>query len=205
MPRLLASLDEEQAGAAAEAVRRAPGLEAYQRDALVAALELRFPALRAETPAHQQPLYATAPAIAAKRDELRHLSEVDIPANRKAIAEARAHGDLRENFEYKAARERHEYLNSRVAALHRDLGRARPIDFGKLDVAEVRIGSRVHLDGPGGERRAYAVLGPWESRPEEGVLSYESELGQRLLGLRPGAALEIGGVTLRVAAIEPAG
>lgn len=205
LPRLLASLDAEQAAAAAEAVQRAPGLEAYQRDALVAALELRFPALRGEAPLHQQPLYATAAAIAAQRAELKRLSEVDIPANRKAIAEARAHGDLRENFEYKAARERHEYLNARVAALHRDLGRARPIDFTQLDAGEVRIGTRVRLDGPGGERRTYAILGPWESRPEEGVLSYESELGQRLLGLKPGDTIEIGGATLRVAGLEPAG
>jgi len=205
VPRLLASLEEDQAAAALESVRRVPGLEAYQRDALVAALELRFASVRAEKPAHHQPLYATAAAIAAQRAELKRLSEVDIPANRKAIAEARAHGDLRENFEYKAARERHEYLNARVAALHRDLGRARPIEFGKLDLGEVRIGARVVLDAPAGERRVYTVLGPWESRPEDNVLSYESDLGQRLLGLKPGDTVEIGGATLVVAAIEPAG
>jgi transcription elongation GreA/GreB family factor len=205
VPRLLASLDQEQAAAALEAVRRAPGLEAYQRDALVAALELRFSALRAEAPAHHQPLYATVAAIAAKQAELKRLSEVDIPANRKAIAEARAHGDLRENFEYKAARERHEYLNARVAALHRDLRRARPIDFGNLDLGEVRVGTRVVLENRDAGRLTYTVLGPWESRPEDNVLSYESELGQRLLGLKTGGTIEIAGATLTVAAIEPAG
>ncbi len=204
VPRLLGHLEEEQAPAAAEAVQRAPGLEAYQRDPLTAALELRFPALRGG----DQPggaLYATAASIAAKRAELKRLNEVEIPANRKAIAEARAMGDLRENFEYKSARDRHEYLNSRLASLHRDLGRAREIDFARLDTREVRIGTRVRLATDGAAERAYTLLGPWESRPEEGVLSYESELGQRLIGLRPGDEVKIGDDTLRVTAIEPGG
>ena len=204
VPRLVALLGEAEAPAAAEAVRRAAGLEAYQRDALTAALELRFPSLRAAETEATRPLYATAEAIAAKRAELKRLGDVEIPANRKAIAEARAHGDLRENFEYKAARERHEYLNARVAALHRDLGRVRTIDFSALDLAEVRIGARVRLEGGPGGARAVAVLGPWESRPEEGVLSYESELGARLLGLKVGDSVELGGETFRVAAIEAA-
>jgi transcription elongation GreA/GreB family factor len=204
VPRLLALLGEAEAPAAAEAVRRASGLEAYQRDALTAALELRFPALRAADGGAARPLYASAEAIAAKRAELKRLSDVEIPANRKAIAEARAHGDLRENFEYKAARERHEYLNARVAALHGDLARVRVIDFAALDPAEVRIGARVRLEGPGGEARGFTILGPWESRPEEGVLSYESELGQRLLGLKPGDAVDLGGETFRVAEIVAA-
>ncbi len=201
LPRLFANLDLEQAAAAAESIRRAPGLEAYQRDPLVVALEMRFPELREQSEAASGPLYATAEAIEAKRGELRHLTEVDIPANRKAIAEARAMGDLRENFEYKSARERHEYLNARLATLHRDLGRARPIDFSGLDAAEVRIGARVRLEG-GAEPLSYTVLGPWDSKPEEGVLSYESDLGKKLLGLKTGDALEFGGNTLRVAAIE---
>ena len=95
-------------------------------------------------------------------------------------------GDLRENFEYKSARERHEYLNSRLAALHRDLGRARPIDFDNLDLTETRIGARLILLAANGNERELAVLGPWESRPESGVVSYESELGKALLGKRVG-------------------
>jgi transcription elongation GreA/GreB family factor len=203
VPRLLAHLDEAQAAAALEAMRKCAALEAYQRDALGAALRLRFPSL--DEAATIAPLYATPAAIALKREELQRLTEVEIPANRKAIEEARALGDLRENFEYKSARQRHEYLNARVATLHRDLQRARPIEFGRLDTSEVRIGARVELRGDDGAARRLSVLGPWDSRPEAGVVSYESELGQKLLGRRVGDEVNVGDSLLRVAGIAPAG
>lgn len=202
LPRLFAHFDEETAPAAAEAIRRSSGLEAYSKDPLLAALELRFPSLRGDG-GGAGPLYATAESIEAKRAELKRLTEVEIPANRKAIAEARAMGDLRENFEYKSARDRHEYLNARLASLHRDLGRARPIDFSGIDASEVRIGARVRLEG-GGKPRTFTVLGPWESQPEAGVLSYESELGKKLIGRKVGDQVRVGNETLTVAAIEPA-
>jgi len=191
LPRLLALLDEEQAASALEAVERSQGLEEYQRDPLLNALRLRFASLGASQDA-SGPLYARLESIDAKRAELKRLAEVEIPANRKAIEEARALGDLRENFEYKSARQRHEYLNARVASLHRDLGRARPIDFDQLDTSEIRIGTRVGLADADGQRRSFALLGPWESRPEEGTISYESELGRTLLGRKIGEEVRVG-------------
>jgi transcription elongation GreA/GreB family factor len=201
VPRLFAHLSEEQAPPALEAIGKASGLEPFQKESLKNAVYLRFPALRGET---SQALYATADAIAAKRREIKQLSEVEIPANRKAIEEARAMGDLRENFEYKSARERHEYLNARLAALHRDLGRVRPIDFANLDTSEVRIGTSVELRGADGRTVVYTVLGPWESRPEQNVLSYESELGAQLLGLKPGGEAMVLGERFEVAKVAPA-
>jgi transcription elongation GreA/GreB family factor len=202
VPRLLNQLEEDQSLAALDAIERAVGIEEYRRQPLLAALRLRFSSLAGEGAAG--PLYATAQAIDAKREELKRLAEVEIPANRKAIEEARALGDLRENFEYKAARQRHEYLNSRVAALHRDLGRARPIDFERLDTSEVRIGARVRLTGGAGADRHFELLGPWDSRPEAGAISYESELGQKLVGLKLGDELQVGEHRYRVAEITPA-
>ncbi len=140
LPRLFAQLTLEQATTALESITRTNALDSFQKEPLKNGLLMRFPALREET---GHALYASAESIAAKRLELKRLAEVEIPANRKAIEEARAMGDLRENFEYKSARERHEYLNSRLAALHRDLGRARPIDFENLDLTESRIGARL--------------------------------------------------------------
>lgn len=203
VPRLFAHFDADQAATAIESLRRAHGLESYQREPLVVALEMRFPELREAGVQTDQALYSTAEAIEERRRELRQLTEVEIPANRKAIAEARAMGDLRENFEYKSARDRHEFLNSRVAALHSDLRRARAIDFANVDPSEVRIGARVRLEGRAGER-TYTILGPWDSQPEAGVLSYESELGAGLLGLKPGDPVEIGGESFTLVGIEPA-
>ncbi len=200
LPRLLPYLEPAQAAQAVEAVGKAPGLEAYQREALSNAIQLRFPELRQEA---EQPLYATPEAITAKKEELRRLLEEEIPANRKAIEEARALGDLRENFEYKSARQRHEYLAARAAGLHRDLGRARPIDAAKVDATTVRVGTRVRLAGPSGEERAFTLLGPWDSQPEQGILSHESELATSLLGKAVGDGVGLEGKTFRVAGIEP--
>ncbi|HLX08542.1 MAG TPA: GreA/GreB family elongation factor [Thermoanaerobaculia bacterium] len=200
VPRLLTHLTEDQAPQAEEAVRRAAALEPYQREQLVAAIELRFPSLRRETAV---PLYATHEAIAAKHAELHQIMTADIPANRKAIAEARAMGDLRENFEYKAARQRHELLNSRAAALNAELARVRPIEAGGVDLSAVRIGTRAHLVGPGGRERVITILGPWDSRPEQEVLSYESDIGKRLLDRQVGAVVDLGGESWTLHAITP--
>jgi len=200
VPRLLTHLTPDQAPQAEDAVRRAAALEPYQRDQLVAALELRFQSLRRDVAV---PLYAIPESIAAKHAELHQIMTVDVPANRKAIAEARAMGDLRENFEYKAARQRHEVLNARASALNAELSRVRPIEPGDVDLSAVRIGTRVHLAGPGGRERVITVLGPWESRPEDDVLSYESDLGKLLLDKPLGTVLDLGGEAWTLRAITP--
>jgi transcription elongation GreA/GreB family factor len=200
VPRLLVHLTEDQAPQAVDAVHRAAGLEAYQRDQLATALELRFSSLRKED--ESAAFYATPESIDVKRAELKQIMAVDIPANRKAIEEARAMGDLRENFEYKSARQRHEYLNSRAASLNSELSRVRPIDTAGTDISEVRIGSMVRLTGATGER-TITLLGPWESKPEEDILSYESDLAKQLIGKGVGAEVDLGGTTWKVAGIEP--
>jgi transcription elongation GreA/GreB family factor len=199
LPRLLPFLDPSQAIQAEEAVGKAGALDDYQREALRNAVHLRFPELRQV----EQPLYATPEAIAARREELRNLLETEIPTNRKAIEEARALGDLRENFEYKSSRQRHEYLAARAAALHRDLGRARPLDPAKVDASAVRVGTRLRLEGPAGEERWLTVLGPWDSEPEKGVLSNESDLAAAMLGKGPGEQVRMEGKDFRIAEIRP--
>jgi transcription elongation GreA/GreB family factor len=199
VPRLLTHLTEEQAVPAEDAVHRAAGLEPYQRDSLSNALELRFSSLRRE---NQNALYATQVMVEQKRAELKQIMSIDIPANRKAIEEARAMGDLRENFEYKSARQRHEYLNARAAALNSELLRVRLIEIEGTDLSEVRIGTRVRLEGPA-RTRTIIILGPWESQPEDDILSYESEIAKQVLGRGLGDEIELAGHRYRIAAIEP--
>lgn len=201
VPRLLTHLTHDQAAQAEDAVQRSSNLEPFMREQLVNAIHLRFPAQRKDSgPAA---LYATIESIDAKRAELHQIMTVEVPANRKAIEEARAMGDLRENFEYKSARARHEYLNARAAALNADLNRARPIETANMDVSEVRIGTKVRLSGNGGSSRVMTVLGPWESKPEEDVISYESDLAKDLLGKKVGEEISLAGESWRVEAIEP--
>jgi len=197
--RLLAHLTEDQAAQAEDAVLRAAALEPFQREQLSNAIQLRFPSQRRD--ADVMPLYAVPESIDAKRAELHQIMTKDIPANRKAIEEARAMGDLRENFEYKSARQRHEYLNSRASSLNSELARVRPIDPAGMETSEVRIGTRLHLKGSG--PRTLTILGPWESKPEEDVISYESDLAKGILGKKIGDSLSLGGESWTIEKIEP--
>ena len=112
--RLAAS--EEEARELLHALDRVAGLEEHRRATVREALLMKFPELRA--PAREY-LYATAAAIEARRQELLHLKQVELPANAQAMKTAKEHGDLRENFEYHAARQKHEYLSARIATTRR--------------------------------------------------------------------------------------
>ena len=200
LPHLIARLEPDQAGRAEEILERAP-YEEYVRQPLINALHLRFPE-RVSTVSDT--LYALPASIEARRQELKALLDEEIPANRRAIEEARALGDLRENFEYKSARQRHEYLSARATNLDGDLRRAQAIDLGQVDVNEIRVGTTTTLSS-GDEVRTVTILGPWESDPDAGIISYESESAQRLLGLAVGADVEDADATWTVDAIEPLG
>ena len=121
LPRLLPHFAEADAVDALESLRKSTGLSTDRKRSLEDAVMLRFPALRVT----EEPLYALEDSIRAKREELKTLLEQEIPRNRRAIEEARALGDLRENFEYKSARQRHEYLSARAEALSGELSRSK--------------------------------------------------------------------------------
>jgi transcription elongation GreA/GreB family factor len=181
------------------AAERAPGLEEFRRDDLKQAVQRRFPDLRGP---RVEPLYVTPESLDLRRAELEQLLTVEMPKNGRAIQEAAAMGDLRENFEYHAARARQEFLAARVSTLRGELARARPLDPARIDTSEVRVGTRAFLSA-GGRTREAAVLGPWDSRPEEGVYSYQSEFAQKLLGARTGDAVLLDGEEWRIDAIRP--
>lgn len=203
LPRLLDHLALEQAETALETVKTSPGLEDYQREPLANAIKLRFPDLHKETEA---PLYATHAKITQKRAELKNLAEKEIPENRTAIEEARELGDLRENFEYHAARRRHEQLSDRAGKLEHDLRRVRPIDPTQVSGNEVAIGSTVTFAKRGekdGDTCRLTFLGPWESDPDRDILSNETELAAKVLGKKIGDTVELPDGEYVVVAIEP--
>jgi transcription elongation GreA/GreB family factor len=90
-------------------------------------------------------------------------------------------GDLRENFEYKAARQRAEYLSARVGEISGEISRVRVLDPAQVDITSVRVGTKVALSN-GDVRREVTILGPWESDPERGIYSNQSEVAKKLLG-----------------------
>lgn len=206
VPRLLPHLTEDQAAQAETLIKKAGTLEGYQRQELVNALHLRYPGLDKKKE-EDEAFYATRESIEEKRRELKTLLSEELPANRTAIQEAREMGDLRENFEYKAARQRHEYLSDRAQKLENDLHRVQLIGTVPDEVDEVRIGTTVRLSSggaePGDARMEFTILGPWESNPESGVLSHKSELAKRLLGKKVGEPVQVGQAPMVVAEILP--
>jgi transcription elongation GreA/GreB family factor len=170
--------NEEQARKLVDTLDRYGALEEYRRDIVRQAALMKFPTLREP---QQEPVYATAESLEKKRAELQHLKNVEIPSNSKALQAAREMGDLRENFEYKAARARAEFLSARVGELASEISRVRVLDHAQLDTSVVRVGAKVELSN-GDVRREVTILGPWESDPERGVYSNQSEVAGKLMG-----------------------
>jgi len=114
------------------------------------------------------------------------IQKVDIPANAKEIAEARAQGDLKENAEYKAAKEHQHYLNEKLAKLQEELNRAVVFDPTTASTAVVTFGTKVTLlNKDTNQNEVYTVMGPWESDPDKGIISYMSPRGNALLDKKP--------------------
>ena len=126
-----------------------------------------------------------------KQRRLQHIHEVEVPQNSKEIATAREYGDLKENAEYKAAKERQDMLNSTVAKIKEELERATIVPPKEFDASKVSFGTKITLQNMDtNETEIYTVLGPWESDPDNGVISYLSPLGSELYGHTIGEQLD---------------
>ena len=79
----------------------------------------------------------------------------------------------------------------------------RPLEAAQIDTSEARIGTRLRLRSEAGGERTLTILGPWESKPEEDIVSYESEAAGKVLGRKPGDAVEWDGASYVIAGIEP--
>jgi transcription elongation factor GreA len=140
------------------------------------------------------------------REELRELKEERRPAIAAALAEARSHGDLRENAGYDAAKHDQVMTEKRIADLESLLRQAVIIDeSGNGATDEVRVGSTVVVEVEGDEER-YTIVGAIEAKPAQGLISNESPVGRALLGRRPGDETVVdaphGRMRLRVLRIE---
>ena len=119
--------------------------------------------------------------------ELEHLKSVERPQVIRSIEEARAHGDLSENAEYHAAKERQAFIEARLNELSYKLGSAEVIDPETLPKDKVVFASRVLLENVDtGEGVEYQLVGPDESNINEGKISITSPLGRAIIGRKPG-------------------
>ena len=134
----------------------------------------------------------TASGFRGLEEELDQLKNVDRHEIIKAIAEARAHGDLSENAEYHAAKEKQSFIEGRVMELEDQIGRAEVIDISKLSGTSVKFGATVTLvDEDTDEKRKYQIVGDVESDAKHGRISLSSPIARALIGKSKGDTVEV--------------
>jgi transcription elongation factor GreA len=206
IPELLADADFETARDLAQTLLLNQGFEDLSKKSLLARFIKLYPAIQslvagdASTAkrADDEALIVSAESFERMKKEYEELISTKIPENKEAIAIAREHGDLKENSEYKMARQDQDTLLARKNQLELDLGRARVTDFTEVGTDTVAIGSTVTLkEGSTGKTSKFHILGAWDSDPDNSILSYKTPLAQQLLGKSVGNVVEteIGGRT----------
>jgi transcription elongation factor GreA len=134
------------------------------------------------TPAGQQVL----------RDELKRLREVERPKNVQDIEEARAHGDLKENAEYHAAKEKQSFIEGRSREIEAVLAQAEVIDPAKLSGTKVVFGATVKLtDTDSGDAVTYTIVGDYEGDVKHGRISISAPLARAMIGREQGESVTL--------------
>ncbi len=134
----------------------------------------------------------TQQGFEALKKELENLKKIERPQNIKAIEEARAHGDLSENAEYAAAKDRQGFIEGRINDLEYKLANVDVISIDKLPKDRAVFGSKVVLENiETGEDVSYQLVGPDESDIENGRISISSPLGKAMIGRKPGDELSL--------------
>lgn len=154
----------------------------------------KFPAIRflkeAEKETVSRGLIVTRKSYDAKQKQLQHILEVEIPQNSREIGAAIEMGDLSENAEYKAGKEKQEMLNFSVSKLREELDKAQIWSENDIDTGKISFGTVVTLKNlDTNKEEVYTILGPWESDPENNVISYLSPFGGNLLNHKKGETL----------------
>ena len=145
-----------------------------------------------ESPTHMEKVPMTAEGYAALDQELKRLKTEERPTVISAIAEARLHGDLSENAEYHAAKERQSFIESRVAELEDKIARAQVIDVSRLSGKQVTFGATVSvLDEDTSQKANYKIVGEDESDVKAGKISITSPLARALIGKEVGDVVEV--------------
>ena len=126
------------------------------------------------------------------KKDLDHLKKVAIPENSRAIEEARGHGDISENAEYAAAKERQSFLHGRLQEIEHNLATSKVIDLRELTDDKVVFGSTVKIrDTDTGDVMDYRLVGPYESDASNNRISVTSPIGKALIGKEPGDVVTV--------------
>jgi len=204
-------------GAARDSMRRlmlSPVFDELTKRSLMARIIKLYPDLQSLVSGGQveeksESLVVSWSSLQKRKAELEELVNKKIPENSREIGVARSYGDLRENFEFKAAKEMQAVLMRRKAELERALSNARGTAFENPDTSQASIGTIVTLrETTNGREETYTILGAWDGDPDRAIISYQTKIGQSLLGQHVGDVVELNAEgdigRYAIVAIEPA-
>ena len=192
---LIGSADLEIIKDLTRALQLSPCFDDMDKRSLLARIVKSYPAIQSLISGDQTKQEATLivswESLERRKNEYKELVEKKIPANSKEIAIARSYGDLRENHEFKAAKEMQKLLMRRKSELENQLVRARGTDFANPRTEVVTVGTVVQAtDLDTNQKELYTILGAWDSEPEKGVVSYLSPVAQAVLNRKTGEEVE---------------
>jgi len=192
---LIGSADLELIKDLTRALQLSPCFDDMDKRSLLARIVKSYPAIQSlisgEQTKQESHLVVSWESLERRKNEYHEMVEKKIPANSKEIAIARSYGDLRENHEYKAAKEMQKLLMRRKSELESQLVRARGTDFANPRIDVAGIGTIVRsVDLANGHPEQFTILGAWDSDPEKGVVSYLSPVAQSFLNRKIGDEVE---------------
>ncbi|MGC9450918.1 MAG: GreA/GreB family elongation factor [Oceanipulchritudo sp.] len=197
---LLAEATYETAHDLAQTLLLNQGFEDLSKKSLLARFIRLFPSIQSIVGGEPAPasgdsteeLVVSRESLERRKKEYELLVNEKIPRNKEEIAEARGHGDLRENAEYKMARQEQDLLLAQKNELEIAINKARVTDFKDASLSMVSIGSVVDLESASNkERVTYNILGAWDGDPDRNILSYQTPLGRALLGRGKGDRVSV--------------
>ena len=133
----------------------------------------------------------TSKGLAAAQEEIKRLKSEDRPTVITAIAIAREHGDLKENAEYHAARDKQSFIEGRIAMIDDLIAKAQAIDVSSMSGTIVKFGATVVLADEGNKEVKYQIVGEYEAKIEEGLISFSSPVSRALIGKEEGDFVEV--------------
>lgn len=192
---LTASADIEVIKDLTRALQLSPCFDDMDKRSLLARIVKSYPAVQSlisgEQTKQDTNLVVSWESLERRKNEYDELVNKKMPANKQEIAIARSYGDLRENHEYKAAKEMQRILQVRKSELEVMLHRARGTDFANPKLDAVSIGTEVQVtDLNTNHPEHYTILGAWDSEPDKGIISYLTPVAQSLIGHKPGEEVD---------------
>jgi transcription elongation factor GreA-like protein/transcription elongation GreA/GreB family factor len=192
---LIGSADLEIIKDLTRALQLSPVFDDMDKRSLLGRIVKSYPGIQSiitgDSTRQESNLLVSWESLERRKNEYTELVQKKVPANSKEIAIARSYGDLRENHEYKAAKEMQKVLMRRKTELEVDLGRARGTDFSGAKTDVVGLGTRVSAtDLATKTSETYDILGAWDGDPDKNILSYLTPLGQCLMNKTVGTVAE---------------